>query len=171
MEHRWPSQLTVRRFALAAVGVSIALAGAGVSGAFAQGTRLDSRGLPIGTDTRGNAVNGANNPYVSGTATSPWTQSTNGGTQQVPAPIPPPVTYGGGGTAAPGAAAPRIYGGTRVPREQLGPEYYGSGPTPGRRAFAACIADWSKDSGMSKSAWRATCVRRFYPKDAITGKR
>lgn len=158
-------------FATVVTVVATAFSGVVVNSPAIAQSRLDSRGLPIGTDAGGNAARGAYNPYVSGPASSPWTQSTNGGTQQVPAPIPPPVTYGGA-AAPPGAPAKNIYGGGGIlPRESLGPESYGSGPTPGRRAFAQCIDDWSKDSGMTKSQWRAACVRRFYPKDDTASRR
>lgn len=136
--------------------------------AFAQGVPRDSRGLPLGTDPSGNAINGINAPRVPGTATSPWNQSTNGGTQQVPAPVPPPVSYGGG-AAEPGAPTRQIYdaGSMRARREI---PYRGGGTAPAQAKLADCIASWDEDSGISKKQWTAKC-RRDYVRAAEGGKR
>lgn len=138
--------------------------------ASAQGIPRDSRGLPLGTDPSGNAINGINAPRVPGTATSPWNQSTNGGTQQVPAPVPPPVTYGGP-TAAPGAPAQQLYpAGTIKRRRDLPPQYWGGGVAPAQHKLADCIASWDEDSGVSKKQWTSNCRRDYVRAAEDNGK-
>lgn len=147
------------------------LLGAGLAGpAVAQSRQLDSRGLPIGTDVTGNAARGVYNPYVSGTATSPWTQQTNGGTQQVPAPIPPPVTYGGA-AVAPGEPAQRLYpAGTMKKRRELPPQYRGGGTPPAQAKLADCIASWDEASGIAKKQWISQCRRDYVRQAEESGK-